>query len=163
MLRCAMSSSSSVVSDEPLHCQEPCVDTSESTQDKQDSSANTQAIKSTTSDTGKVPKWLKLPGEEGAHSENTHTQLCLFQTSRLVLFFLTSYLRITTATNKTAQNKSRNEWGSCSIYVHPFFFFHSSLAGLQLVLEWSPFLSFLFNSQVKSQFFHGYISSTMWP
>uniref|UniRef100_A0A8P4GL51 ASPSCR1 tether for SLC2A4, UBX domain containing n=1 Tax=Dicentrarchus labrax TaxID=13489 RepID=A0A8P4GL51_DICLA len=52
-------------SEEPLSPPEPSPDTSESTEDEEDPSAHTKAAKPTRSDLGKVPKWLKLPGEDG--------------------------------------------------------------------------------------------------
>lgn len=61
-----MPSSSPLVSDEPEPRPEPHADTSGPKRDEQDPPARTQAAKHNRSDPGKVPKWLKLPGEEGA-------------------------------------------------------------------------------------------------
>ncbi|KAG8015168.1 Tether containing UBX domain for GLUT4 [Nibea albiflora] len=65
MLRSPSPSYSSAGSEEPLPPPEPSLDTSGSTQDEQDPSAHTHSAKPAKSDPGKVPKWLKLPGEDG--------------------------------------------------------------------------------------------------
>ncbi|XP_008278495.1 tether containing UBX domain for GLUT4 [Stegastes partitus] len=68
MLRSPTPPSGSVGFEEPAPPppppQEPTANTSGSTQDGQDPSAQTQAAKPTRSDPGKVPKWLKLPGKK---------------------------------------------------------------------------------------------------
>ncbi|XP_062244709.1 tether containing UBX domain for GLUT4 [Platichthys flesus] len=64
MIQSPTPSSSSVDSEEPLPSPEQMSDTSGPTQDEQDPSAPTQAAKTTRSDLGKVPKWLKLPGKK---------------------------------------------------------------------------------------------------
>ncbi|XP_026158293.1 tether containing UBX domain for GLUT4 [Mastacembelus armatus] len=56
--------SSSLDSEELLPPKEPTTETSRSTQDEGDASAQTQAAKPARSDPGKVPKWLKLPGKK---------------------------------------------------------------------------------------------------
>nr|XP_019939218.1 PREDICTED: tether containing UBX domain for GLUT4 isoform X1 [Paralichthys olivaceus] len=65
MIQSPTPSSSSVGSEEPLSSPEQTSDASGSTQDERDPSAPpTQAAKTTRSDLGKVPKWLKLPGKK---------------------------------------------------------------------------------------------------
>ncbi|XP_075946638.1 tether containing UBX domain for GLUT4 isoform X1 [Anarhichas minor] len=70
MLRSPTPSSSS---EEPLPPPEPTEDTSGSTQDEGGPPAHAQAAKPTRSDPGKVPKWLKLPGEDGAECRAKHS------------------------------------------------------------------------------------------
>ncbi|XP_035813207.2 tether containing UBX domain for GLUT4 isoform X1 [Amphiprion ocellaris] len=71
MLRSPTPLSSSVGFKESLPpAQEPTANSSGSTQDERDLSAQTQAAKPTRSDPGKVPKWLKLPGQN--RMANTH-------------------------------------------------------------------------------------------
>uniref|UniRef100_A0A7N5ZXV5 RBD domain-containing protein n=1 Tax=Anabas testudineus TaxID=64144 RepID=A0A7N5ZXV5_ANATE len=64
MLQSPSASPSSLASEEPLSPPEPKEETSGSEQEAQDPSAHSQAPKPTRSDPGKVPKWLKLPGED---------------------------------------------------------------------------------------------------
>ncbi|XP_070712679.1 tether containing UBX domain for GLUT4 [Pempheris klunzingeri] len=64
MFRSPSPPSSSAGSEQLLPPPEPRSDTSESTQDEPGPSAHAQAAKPPRSDTGKVPKWLKLPGKK---------------------------------------------------------------------------------------------------
>ncbi|AWP06112.1 putative tether containing UBX domain for GLUT4 [Scophthalmus maximus] len=64
MVRSPTPSSSSAGSEQQLPPPEQTSDTSEPTLDERDPSAQTQASKTTKSDPGKVPKWLKLPGKK---------------------------------------------------------------------------------------------------
>lgn len=65
MLQAPVTPPSSTGSDELLPPPEPKADPSGPTHAEPDPSAHTQAAKPTRSDPGKVPKWLKLPGEDG--------------------------------------------------------------------------------------------------
>uniref|UniRef100_A0A3Q0RFS0 UBX domain-containing protein n=1 Tax=Amphilophus citrinellus TaxID=61819 RepID=A0A3Q0RFS0_AMPCI len=74
MLQTSTTSSSSVGFEEPLPPLEPTVEASRSTQDEEDPSTHTQAAKPARSDPGKVPKWLKLPGQDRKGSTHTHKE-----------------------------------------------------------------------------------------
>jgi len=60
--------SSSAGIEEPLPSPGLTMITSESAQEEQDPAARTQAAKPPKSDPGKVPKWLKLPGQDSKHT-----------------------------------------------------------------------------------------------
>lgn len=64
MLQSSTPSSSSGGFREPLPPPEPTVEASGSTQNEEDPLTQTQATKPARSDPGKVPKWLKLPGQD---------------------------------------------------------------------------------------------------
>lgn len=64
MLQSSAPSSSSGGFREPLPPPEPTVEASGSTQNEEDPLTQTQAAKPARSDPGKVPKWLKLPGQD---------------------------------------------------------------------------------------------------
>ncbi|XP_029013580.1 tether containing UBX domain for GLUT4 [Betta splendens] len=66
MLQSPTPSSSFLAPEEPLHPpeQEPSTGASDAAEDEQDASTQTQAARTTRSDPGKVPKWLKLPGKK---------------------------------------------------------------------------------------------------
>ncbi|XP_037546158.1 tether containing UBX domain for GLUT4 [Nematolebias whitei] len=57
-------SSSSAGVEEPLSPPEPVEDSNRLTQEEPDPSVHTQAAKPATSSSGKMPKWLKLPGKK---------------------------------------------------------------------------------------------------
>lgn len=85
MLQSSTPSSSSGGFREPLPPPEPTVEASGSTQNEEDPLTQTQAAKPARSDPGKVPKWLKLPGQD--RKQSTHTKrkdLCLSNTVFLI-------------------------------------------------------------------------------
>lgn len=79
MLRSPGRSRGAAVSSEPTQSQETQGDASTSTQEEQTLSAHTPTVEAARSVPGAVPKWLKLPGEEGCGVESPVRKICILE------------------------------------------------------------------------------------